>query len=332
MKLSKNIALALALMLFSTFSLSAQDKSLKFNSNHKFKIVQFTDVHWVYNDPRTEVVAERMNEVLDAEKPDLVVFTGDITTSKPAAKALDQALEPTIKRGIPFAITWGNHDDEQDLTREELTKYAATKKGSLISTAEGVTGFSNYVIKLTSADGDDTAAVLYFIDSNAYSKIKEIEGYDWIHGDQIEWYRSRSKAFTEANGGEPLPALAFFHIPIPEYKDMLPRDNALFVGTRKEMVCSPEINSGFGAAMRESGDVMGTFVGHDHVNDFAINWYGILLCYGRFTGGESTYHDVPGGNGARVIELTEGEHSFRTWIRLKGGKVINEIDFPADSK
>ena len=61
---------------------------------------------------------------------------------------------------------------------------------------------------------------------------------------------------------------------------------------------------------------MATFVGHDHVNDYVVDWKGILLCYGRFTGGNTVYHDIPGGNGARVIELTQGVRSFKTWERL----------------
>ena len=103
----------------------AKAQELRFNSNHKFKIVQFTDVHWIYDDPKSEEAAERMCEVLDAEKPDLVVYTGDVIFAKPAAKALDRALEPVIERGIPFAVTWGNHDDEHDMSRKELTDYEA---------------------------------------------------------------------------------------------------------------------------------------------------------------------------------------------------------------
>ena len=84
--------------------------------------------------------------------------------------------------------------------------------------------------------------------------------------------------------------------------------------------------------MLQAGDVMATFVGHDHVNDYAANWRGILLCYGRFTGGETTYTGIPGGNGARVIELTEGKREFETWIRIKDGKVINHTRYPQDLK
>lgn len=331
MKRLAHFALAIGLSAVGIVSLSAEDMSLQFNSNHKFKIVQFTDIHWIYDDPNSEIAAVRMNEVIEAENPDLIVYTGDVICAKPAAKGLERAFEPAISHGIPFAVVWGNHDDEQDMTRSQLTEYVSTIKGCLISTAEGVTGTSNYVITLKSANSNATSAVLYFLDSNAYSQIEGIDGYDWIHRDQVEWYSSLSKDFTTANNGVPYPALAFFHIPLPEYNDMLPNEKALFVGTRKEIVSAPKINSGLANAMLEGGDVMGVFVGHDHINDFAINWNNILLCYGRYTGGNTVYNNIPGGNGARVIELTEGTHSFRTWIRLKDGKIINEIDFPADT-
>ena len=68
-----------------------------------------------------------------------------------------------------------------------------------------------------------------------------------------------------------------------------------------------------------------------------LDWFGyaaggILLGYGRFTGGATVYHDIPQGNGARVIEITEGERTIKTWIRIKGGKVINEVNYPADAE
>ena len=66
-----------AFYLDSAFYKAHADK-LKFNADGKFKIVQFTDVHWVPGNPASEEAAERMNEVLDAEKPDFVIYTGDI--------------------------------------------------------------------------------------------------------------------------------------------------------------------------------------------------------------------------------------------------------------
>ena len=310
----------------------AQAQELRFNSNHKFKNVHFTDIHWIYNDPASNKAGERMREVLDAEKPDLVVFTGDVIFAKPAAQALQKAHEPTIERGIPFAVTWGNHDDEQDMTRAELSAYIKDMKGNLTSHTEGISGQTNYTLSVKSSDGKRDAAVLYIFDSNSYSSIEKVKGYDWIKHDQVAWYIEQSKAFTAKNDGKPLPALAFFHIPLPEMYYSTTNQNVYMVGTRKEMVCAPEINTGLASAMLSAGDVMGVFVGHDHVNDYVVDWYGILMGYGRFTGGETVYHDIPQGNGARVIELTEGSRNVHTWIRIKDGKVINEVNFPIDAE
>ena len=171
---------------------------------------------------------------------------------------------------------------------------------------------------------------MYVFDSHSYATLKGIKGYGWIKHDQVRWYIDESKKFTEANGGTPLTALSFFHIPLPEYHEAVQNEGSFLIGTRKEKACAPEINTGLFAAMKEAGDVLGVFVGHDHVNDYAVSWKGIMLCYGRFTGGKTVYHDMPGGNGARVIELTEGVRQFRSWIRLKGGQVINEFTYPSE--
>ena len=332
MKILNKLFLATALMLICAATAIAQPNALKFNANHMIKIVQFTDIHWKYGNPASDEAGERMAEVLDAEKPDLVVFTGDVIFAKPAREGLDKALEATISRGIPFAETWGNHDDEQDLNRKELSAHVATKAGNLTSTVEGISGVTNYTLSVKSTDGKRDAAVLYIFDSNSYSPIKKVKGYDWNKHDQVEWYRQTSKAFSAANDGKPLPALAFFHIPLPEFHEAAQNESTYFVGTRKEKACAPEINTGLAAAMLEAGDVMGVFVGHDHVNDYVVDWRGILLGYGRFTGGATVYHDIPDGNGARVIELTEDSRTIKTWIRIKGGKVINEVNYPADAQ
>lgn len=325
--------LLLLLLAFTTIpALNAQERELKFNKDRRFKIVQFTDVHWVYGNDASQEAATLMAEVLDAERPDLVVLTGDLVYAKPAGKALQKVLEPILKRGLRFAVTWGNHDDEHDMARAQLSHFIEDLPGNLSSTTEGISGITNYILPIEASEGDYDAATLYIFDSHSYSNIKGVKGYGWIENDQIEWYKKSSKSFTAKNQGKPLPSLAFFHIPIPEYREAAASSGNFMVGTRKENVCSPEINTGLGAAMLECGDMMGVFVGHDHVNDYVTTWRGILLCYGRFTGGNTVYNNIPGGNGARIIELSEGERSFKTWIRLKDGKIINTVDFPSDTK
>ena len=321
MKITKLLQIVCLLMCIGISPMKSQD--LKFGEDKKFKIVQFTDVHWKADSIASEEAGERMGEVLDAEKPDLVIFTGDVIFGKPADKSMRCALEPTIKRGIPFAVTFGNHDDELGMSRKELYDFIKDMPGNLTSTVEGLSGVTNFILPVKASDGSKDAALLYVFDSHSYATLKGIKGYGWIKHDQVQWYIDESKKFTEANGGIPLTALSVFHIPLPEFHEAGQNEGSFLIGTRKEKACAPEINTGLFAAMQEAGDVLGIFVGHDHVNDYAVSWKGIMLSYGRYTGGKTVYHDIPGGNGARIIELTEGERKFRSWIRLKDGQGIN---------
>ncbi|HPS55793.1 MAG TPA: metallophosphoesterase family protein, partial [Sedimentisphaerales bacterium] len=143
-------------------------------------------------------------------------------------------------------------------------------------------------------------------------------GYAWITRKQINWY-VETAAKIEKENGRKLPALAFFHIPIPEYDQVF---DANSLGSKNEVVCCSKINSGFFAAMLEAGDIMGTFVGHDHTSDYEGTLNGIRLCYGRGIG-YSTYGKDGFPRGAKVIVLTEDKKDFQTWVRAEGGQKID---------
>lgn len=325
--MNRTLKLFLALVsLCMTSFCFAQKSELQFGKDGKFKIVQFTDVHFKYKNPASDIALERISQVLDEEQPDLVIFTGDVVYSAPADKGMLQVLEQVSKRKLPFVVTFGNHDNEQGMTREQLYDIIRQVPGNLMPD-RGSALSPDYVLTVkASADAKKDAAVLYCMDSHSYSPLKDVKGYAWLTFDQINWYRQQSAAYKAQNGGQPLPALAFFHIPLPEYNEAASNENAILRGTRMEEACAPKLNTGMFTAMKESGDVMGIFVGHDHDNDYAVMWKGILLAYGRFTGGNTEYNHLP--NGARIIVLDEGARTFTSWIRQKDG-IVDKVTYPA---
>lgn len=304
---------------------------LAFRQDGTFTIVQFTDIHWIDGSEPDQRSLALMEAVVRDEAPDLVFYTGDIIytggrgegrplCTDPFA-AFASAVSAAESNGIPWAAVFGNHDTEEGVTRAELAAHMERFDWSVSETGpDSLSGHGNFTLRIAGREGN-AAAVLYGFDSGDYSKLPHVRGYDWIKRDQIEWYARQSRGLTESNGGVPVPALSFFHIPLPEYKTVW--ETAVCYGHKHESVCSPALNSGMFTAMTECGDVMGVFCGHDHINDYWGELCGIRLCYGRATG-YHTYGREGFPRGARVIRLKEGERSFESWLWLDDGSVVME--------
>jgi hypothetical protein len=299
-------------VILTSFGKDNKDKPvLKFNKDGKFKIVQFTDIHFQYDSYRSDSALILMKRVIEIEKPDLVVLTGDIVCSKNTRLAWLALANIMTDAKIPWAVTLGNHDIEYELTGKEIMETISGLPYSMtINGPEDISGNGNYILKVRSSSSPETKALLYFFDSHSSFKKKSPYGtYEWMEFDQIQWYLEQSHGFTLSNSDIPFPAFAFFHIPLPEYKEVT--DSHSTVGVYEETVCSPNINTGMYAAMLENGDVMGMFTGHDHDNNYIGCLYDICLAYG-YVSGRQCYGKI--GRGARVIELYEGERKFDTWV------------------
>lgn len=282
-----------------------------FNSEREFKIAQFTDLHWSDTSPGCAEVETTIKRVLEAEKPDLAVLTGDVVTQSPAEEGWKSVIRIFEEAKLPFAVVLGNHEGETEMSKAEMFRLLATSPLFVGEAGPAeINGYGNYILPIyDSAGKKKETALLYFLDSNDYPADKTRGKYDWIHYDQIHWYRQQSQTHTLRNNGKPLPALAFFHIPLPEYNNIIGKETT--VGIQGEKVCSPQLNSGLLFSIVEMGDVMGTFVGHDHNNDYIGVEQGIALAYGRKTG-RDTYGSLE--LGARIIVLHENEFRFDTWI------------------
>ena len=321
----KKFSISLILvMLTSVLSIAnTDDKALKYKQDGTFKIVQFADMHWQKCDANDMETSKLMEEILDIEKPDLVVLTGDNICGGGCTDCKKPILgysKPMVDRKIPWAVAFGNHDDEGPMSRKEQMKLFQTTPFCLAKAGpEDIDGVSNYYLNIYGSKGDKAKNTLYFIDSLSYAPEK-IGGYAWITRKQINWY-VETAAKIEKQNGQKLPALAFFHIPIPEYEQAF---DANSLGGKNEKVCCPVINSGFFAAMLEVGDIVGVFVGHDHTNDYESTLNGIRLCYGRGSG-YHTFYNSGFQIGAKVIVLTEDKKDFQTWARVRNGQKIDYL-------
>lgn len=304
-------------ILFVLAFLNLQSKEnipLKFNKEGRFKVAQFTDLHWNPQSENCIKTIEIIQHVLTAEKPDIAILTGDVVTYIPAKEGWLSIAKIFEDHKTPFAVTLGNHDAEPDIKRDEIFDLLANLPYFVGSKGPELHGCGNYVLPIISSQEQTPAALLYCMDSNDYPSVQKYGHYDWVRFEQIDWYRKTSDEFTKENNNQTLPALAFFHIPIPEFSELAKDKNT--VGIRKEGVASPRINSGLFCSMLEKKDVMGVFVGHDHNNNYIGLHYDIALAFGQVTGVDAygAYE-----RGARIILLQENKFAFDTWIRTLSG-------------
>ena len=331
--LKKALAILLAAMMLAPAALAmaadgADPTKLQFNENGEFKIMLFADPQDDQDLEETTVAI--MCEALDQYQPDLVIYLGDnaVADAEYQPDAIRAVTKPVVDRGIPYSIVFGNHDEEHNISKEDmLAIYQSLGNCLTYDAAPEITGCGNCNHPIWSSDGSKIAFNLWMIDSNMYNTDPGMSGYDYVHPDQIEWYKETAKALAEQNGGEVVPAMDFQHIIIPEIFDKLYLElpfslgeasenrngkhyTALPVFTRLtgywlEKPCPPDVYDGQLDAWLEVGDVIAEFNGHDHVNSFMTNIRGVDVTNVPTVGCNSYFKDI--NRGAGLITLHEDD-------------------------
>ncbi len=332
--------------------------TLRVRKDGKFKILQVADLHLSTGlgvcrdaeppshnggkcdaDPRT---LEFVLSVLDSEKPDLVILSGDQVngeTAPDAQSAVFKYAELFISRSIPFATIFGNHDDEGSLSREALMQLTESLPFSL--GAQGPTavdGVGNYYLEvLAHKSTSHSALTLYLLDTHAYSPDEgHFRGYDWLKKSQIEWFRatSRNLKLSPSHSGysHVHMDMAFIHIPLPEYRNTA--DIVGASGKAPESPTAPGFNSGFKQALVDEG-VLAVSCGHDHVNDYCA----LARSEGEKGGKPELWMCYAGGSGfggyagyggfhrrVRVYDFDMNEARIETWKRVEWGDTGKRVD------
>lgn len=273
---------------------------LSFSSDGRFKILQIADLHFSVAKGKCldsdwpgckgpggsdNATLDWLGAVLDDEKPDLIVLSGDQLNGQDTSYSSESVILKVARlfagRKIPWAAVLGNHDSEKttltrygQLVMYQSLPYFVGEPGPLKVDGEG-----NYVLKLYSADESRTVLfTLYFLDSHAYKASLNpwSSEYDFLKESQIQWIRNMSasvkpiqrpykppvlsdETFGLWNGTSGIRrqtqykkpnAMAIFHIPLPEVYDSSPDIDAkskapLVMGEIEEGRGAPKKNSGF---------------------------------------------------------------------------------------
>lgn len=330
------LCLILCICFAAPLSFAQASTQLRFPASGKLKIMLLADTQNMQN--ISQNFFDGVNAVLDAEKPDLVIFLGDQVegqhplihtgdNEENVKSVIEQTLAPIVSRKIPFAVVFGNHDGvDSGVSKETQMAYYRTFPGCLaIDEGDTLPGCGTYNLLYYTADGTKPAVNLYLIDSLEYDPKG---GYGCVTKEQITWCSTVGKTLTTANGGKTVPSLAFQHIVVPEVYNLftpVQEDGApdafegrgygkgrfysvllsskYIEGAVNEAPCPPSYSNGQFDAWVNAGDVKAAFFGHDHLNAFSGNLDGVDLVMAP--GSTFTSYNTEEARGVRIVELDE---------------------------
>lgn len=303
---------------------SVSDYILKLDYKSDYRILQLTDTHLGDKD-NLEEHFKFMDITIKESNPDLIVVTGDLFTfaSRTTAKRFFKFLD---SYGCKWTVTYGNHDEQcyfsVDWLADLLNNYGSNCVFKDIKDDE-LQGNSNFAINLMK--DEKVFEQLIVMDSNRY-EYGSYFGYDCFKQEQIDWYSNLIDETTKENGGVVVPSLMFYHIPLPEInaaydKAKAGEDGATFVyGEKGEKACPPDEDLHFFDKIVEKKSTTGMYFGHDHLNNFIVNYKGIDFGYGIKSTNRIYYEErLLGG---RTIVLKDDhsvsyEHHYHTYGEVK---------------
>ena len=223
-----------------------------FVTDGDFKVMHLTDVHicgGVLSIAEDKKAINAVAAMITAEKPDLVIVTGDISFAVPWAGTINNRYAHNMfarlmeNLGVYWTVTLGNHDSEGynihnrsavgKMYEDDSLKHCLFSRGPAEIFGEG-----NHVINVKNSKGLITKSLI-MMDSNAYTDEDPLGImwiYDYIRDDQVEWYKGVVEKYSAENCAvyDSLPeserpsnaedfltvkSMLFIHIPLVEVKD-----------------------------------------------------------------------------------------------------------------
>lgn len=262
---------------------------LKKEKGKDFVVLNITDTHFSDYDYRAFTafdVEAKIKTLVASVKPDLITVSGDIVCTDSTYYSIRRITDLFESFGIPWAPMFGNHDDEGNCDRSFLADIMMSAPNCVMQKGDPEMGVGNYVINIAEENEDGSLNVveaLVIMDCRAPDRQKQIEWFGWV--------AEGTNRITESSAEISIVT----HIPLAEYQYAYDaardseseswREGFNAYGEAHESICYDNGPDGIPAleglfdTMKESKTAKYVFCGHEHLNNFSIEYEGIRLTY-----------------------------------------------------
>ena len=320
--------------------------TLQKSPNKDFKILNLADVQmgnneWQVGHKFRAILDTTLDALYEKVKPDLVTLSGDQAWCGDY-DSLETLASKLDTYGVPYALVWGNHDQEGGADKV-IGAENTLKKHPLFLYESGPSelGFGNYIIAIN--EGNKPVHALIMMDSHDHAHYYDKDGkevFAWgttpawgkLYPEQLVWYKEQIEQLKAAGYPE---STIIMHIPCYAYNTAF---NASFkgettsitiadsykseywtdeaqgaFGVKYEGICSYPADEGAFDAISECNHTKTVLVGHDHKNCFSVPYKGVRLTFAVKTGAGCYW--TPEMNGGTSLTVnSQGvitvEHNF----------------------
>ncbi len=245
-----------------------------------------------------------LTDLVERIHPNLITVSGDLSWAG-SDLAYDKLADFLDSFGIPWAPVWGNHDNQNGAAYIDTvaTRYM-THPLCVYEKGDPALGNGNYVIRIEE-NGRVVSGIL-MMDSHdrvAYTDENGKEDTYWgkLYPAQIDWYREQIQALSAEGCNNTamimhIPFYAYRDASQAAYKDGLDLTKITLaeadgedvwndgyknsIGVQYEGIGSYAFDDGVFPVVRDMGSTKYVVVGHDHVNNWIIDYEGVTLVYG----------------------------------------------------
>ena len=308
-------------------SLYESKLTLGFGADGRFKMLVFSDT-----DINTNTISA-LEAMLDAEKPDLVILNGDVSSGISTKSELEEYLRvlcaPMEDRRIAWCHTYGEQDGDAGLSLTLQNEVYSTFKYCVSKVDFEDFGTGSYFLPVfADASAEKGSAPLFGVwmfgqtglisnspvapgssDGLLTSLSGEGKDYGYVTQSHVDWFTDAA-TLMKKDRAKGIPSIAVTHTPIDEFNVIAENpDKCGFDGVMAEKVSASPVQSGLFAALLEAKSVYGLYCGHDHLNNFSGKYLGIELGYSASIGYDGyghggTFENNNSTRGGRVVEAT----------------------------
>ena len=303
---------------------------LKKSPDKNFVVLNLTDIQLSFeefnkNHKARRVLDHTVNALIKKAKPDLITISGDLCHEH-EDKAYDAFADYFEGLGIPWAPIFGNHDNmSPPSVIDEIADRFLKRPLCIYEKGDPEMGNGNFVIEIEECG--KTVSAIIMADAHEVYPFTDHEGntkysYETFWPKQFDWYREQI-SILESKGCR--DSVLILHTPLYAYRKAseaaykqgvdlksLTWEESLSASVWNEGfedscgVCrddfgAPVFEDGVFGLLKELGNTKHVIAGHDHTNNFIINYEGTKLVYATKTGiGCYSHKDI---NGGTVLEI-----------------------------